>query len=59
MEILEYASKSIIKHKIKETIRKNPFSLDIRPKCIFNGISQDMGLICPEFNSIRTQIIRS
>ncbi|KAG4085207.1 hypothetical protein H8356DRAFT_1361944 [Neocallimastix lanati (nom. inval.)] len=26
---------------------------------IFNEISQDMGLICPEFNSIRTQIIRS
>ncbi|KAL6628347.1 hypothetical protein U3516DRAFT_849774 [Neocallimastix sp. 'constans'] len=26
---------------------------------IFNEISQDMGLICLEFNSIRTQIIRS
>jgi len=71
MEIIEYenlhnhfkkeyeASKSIVKHKIKETIRKSPFSLDIRPKHIFNEISQDMGLICPEFNSIRTQIIRS
>ena len=33
--------------------------MDIRPKHIFNEISQDMGLICPEFNSIRTQIIRS
>ena len=33
--------------------------MDIRPKRIFNEISRDMGLICPEFNSIRTQIIRS
>jgi len=33
--------------------------LDIRPKRIFNEISQDMGLICPEFNFIKTQIIRS
>jgi len=32
--------------------------LDIRPKRMFNEISQDIGLICPEFNSIRTQIIR-
>ena len=71
MEFLEYesqhnhlekeyeASKSIVKRKIKETIRKSPFSLDIRPKSIFSKISQDMGLICPEFNTIRTQIIRS
>ncbi|KAL6625353.1 hypothetical protein U3516DRAFT_742544 [Neocallimastix sp. 'constans'] len=29
-----------------------------RPKRMFNEISQDIGLICPEFNSIRTQIIR-
>ncbi|KAL6628168.1 hypothetical protein U3516DRAFT_809373 [Neocallimastix sp. 'constans'] len=43
----------------KLTIRESPFSLDIRPKRIFNEISQDMGLICPEFNTIRTQIIRS
>ncbi|KAG4100719.1 hypothetical protein H8356DRAFT_1385262 [Neocallimastix lanati (nom. inval.)] len=47
MEILEYeglhnhlekeyeASKSIVKHKIKEAIRKSPFSLNIRPKHIF------------------------
>ena len=71
MEILEYesqhnhlekeyeTSKSIVKHKIKETIRKSPFSLDIRPKSIFDEISQDIRLICPEFNSIRTQTIRS
>ncbi|KAL6604342.1 hypothetical protein U3516DRAFT_758849 [Neocallimastix sp. 'constans'] len=33
MEILEYeTSKSVVKHKIKETIRKRTFSLDIRPK---------------------------
>ncbi|KAG4103269.1 hypothetical protein H8356DRAFT_1362006 [Neocallimastix lanati (nom. inval.)] len=51
------ASKLIVKHKV--TIRESPFSLDIRPKRIFNEISQDMGLICPEFNTIRTQIIRS
>ena len=71
MEILEYeslhnllekeyeSSKSMVKHKIKETIRKSPFSLDIRPNRIFNEISQDMGLIWPKFNSIRTQITRS
>jgi len=71
MEILKYeslhnhlekeyeASKSIVKHKIKDAIRKSPFSLDIKPKRIFNEVSLDMGLICPEFNSIRTQIIRS
>ena len=70
MEILEYeslhnllekeyeSSKSMVKHKIKETIRKSPFSLDIIPKRIFNKISQDMRLICPEFNYIRIQIIR-
>ena len=29
--------------------------MDIRPKRIFNEISRDMGLICPEFNSIRSQ----
>jgi len=33
--------------------------LVIRTKHIFNEISQDMRLICLEFNSIRTQIIRS
>jgi len=33
--------------------------LDIRPKRISNEISQDMGLICSEFNSIRIQIIRN
>ena len=73
MKILEYeslhnhlekeyeASKSIVKHKIKETIRKKTFFFGyyIRPKCILNEISQDMGLTCPEFNLIRTYIIRS
>ncbi|KAL6631899.1 hypothetical protein U3516DRAFT_792594 [Neocallimastix sp. 'constans'] len=56
---IEYRTSNKLKHKIKETIRKSPFSLDIRPKRIFNEISQDMGLICPEFNFIKTQIIRS
>ena len=31
-------SKSVVKYTIKKTIRKSPFSLDIRPKSIFNEI---------------------
>ncbi|ORX64102.1 hypothetical protein BCR32DRAFT_287340 [Anaeromyces robustus] len=42
---------SVIKHKIKEEIRKNSILLDIKPKHIYN-VSQEMGLICPEYNLI-------
>ena len=50
---------SITKHKIKEEIRKSSIPLDIKSKLIFNEVSQEMGLICPEYSTIRSQIIKS
>ncbi|KAG4108085.1 hypothetical protein H8356DRAFT_1416434 [Neocallimastix lanati (nom. inval.)] len=40
---------SLAKHKIKEEIKKNSIPMDIKPKHIFNAVSQEMGLICPEY----------
>ncbi|KAL6632215.1 hypothetical protein U3516DRAFT_792336 [Neocallimastix sp. 'constans'] len=40
---------SVTKHKIKEEIKKNSIPMDIKPKHIFNVVSQEMGLICPEY----------
>ncbi|KAG4090219.1 hypothetical protein H8356DRAFT_1431413 [Neocallimastix lanati (nom. inval.)] len=50
---------SVAKHKIKEEIKKNSIPMDIKPKHIFNAVSQEMGLICPEYSTIRSQIIRN
>ncbi|ORY70701.1 hypothetical protein LY90DRAFT_504035 [Neocallimastix californiae] len=50
---------SVAKHKIKEEIKKNSIPMDIKPKHIFNSVSQEMGLICPEYSTIRSQIIRN
>ncbi|KAL6635915.1 hypothetical protein U3516DRAFT_848439 [Neocallimastix sp. 'constans'] len=50
---------SVAKHKIKEEIKKNSIPVDIKPKHIFNAVSQEMGLICPEYSTIRSQIIRN
>ncbi|KAG4103918.1 hypothetical protein H8356DRAFT_1419868 [Neocallimastix lanati (nom. inval.)] len=50
---------SVAKHKIKEKIKKNSIPMDIKPKHIFNAVSQEMGLICPEYNTIRSLIIRN
>ncbi|KAG4092518.1 hypothetical protein H8356DRAFT_1429342 [Neocallimastix lanati (nom. inval.)] len=50
---------SVAKHKIKEEIKKNSIPMDIKPKHIFNAFSQEMGLICPEYSTIRSQIIRN
>jgi len=33
--------------------------LDIRPKCIFNKVSQEFGFICPEYSTIKSQVIIS
>ena len=33
--------------------------MDIKNKHIFNAVSQEMGLICPEYSAIRSQIIRN
>ncbi|ORY10454.1 hypothetical protein LY90DRAFT_518700 [Neocallimastix californiae] len=40
------------KHKIKEEIKKNSIPMDIKPKHIFNAVSQEMGLICPEYSTL-------
>ncbi|ORY58629.1 hypothetical protein LY90DRAFT_506212 [Neocallimastix californiae] len=50
---------SVAKHKIKEEIKKNSIPMDIKPKHIFNAVSQEMGLICPVYSTIRSQIIRN
>ncbi|KAL6590008.1 hypothetical protein U3516DRAFT_858187 [Neocallimastix sp. 'constans'] len=50
---------SVAKHKIKEEIKKNSIPMDIKPKHIFNVVSQEMRLICPEYSTIRSQIIRN
>ncbi|KAG4091643.1 hypothetical protein H8356DRAFT_1430122 [Neocallimastix lanati (nom. inval.)] len=50
---------SVAKHKIKEEIKKNSIPMNIKPKHIFNAVSQEMGLICPEYSTIRSQIIRN
>ncbi|ORY36956.1 hypothetical protein LY90DRAFT_511382 [Neocallimastix californiae] len=50
---------SVAKHKIKEEIKKNSIPMNIKPKHIFNAVSQKTGLICPEYSTIRSQIIRN
>ncbi|KAG4102918.1 hypothetical protein H8356DRAFT_1420747 [Neocallimastix lanati (nom. inval.)] len=59
LEIEIDVSISVAKHKIKEEIKKNSIPMDIKPKHIFNAVSQEMGLICPEYSTIRSQIIRN
>jgi len=48
-----------MKHKIKDGIEKkfNSFWYKIIP--LYNKISKEMGLICPEYNSIKSQISRN
>ncbi|KAG4106187.1 hypothetical protein H8356DRAFT_923207, partial [Neocallimastix lanati (nom. inval.)] len=50
---------SVIKHITKEEIRKSSISLYRRPKYIHNEISHEMDFICPEYSTIRPQIIIS
>ena len=52
------ASISIVKHKMKNEIRKTSIPFDIDPKHIYNEISEEIGLVCPEYNSIKSQISR-
>ncbi|KAL6632825.1 hypothetical protein U3516DRAFT_792000 [Neocallimastix sp. 'constans'] len=52
------ASVSIIKHKMKNEIRKTSIPFDINPKHIYNELSEEIGLICPEYISIKSQISR-
>ena len=52
------ASKSLMKHKIKDEIRKSSIPSDIKTKRIFDEISQEIGYICPEYNTIKSQMTR-
>ncbi|KAG4085107.1 hypothetical protein H8356DRAFT_1435640 [Neocallimastix lanati (nom. inval.)] len=63
-EVLKYESlhnhlEKEIDVSISEEIRKNSIPMDIKPKHIFNAVSQEMELICPEYSTIRSQIIRN
>ncbi|KAG4105808.1 hypothetical protein H8356DRAFT_1406288 [Neocallimastix lanati (nom. inval.)] len=63
-EVLKYESlrnhlEKEINVSLSEEIRKNSIPMDIKPKHLFNAVSQEMGLICPEYNTIRSQIIRN
>ncbi|OUM70681.1 hypothetical protein PIROE2DRAFT_1229 [Piromyces sp. E2] len=42
----------------KMKLEKSSIPLDIKPKLIYNEISQEMGLICHEYNTIKSQISR-
>ena len=53
------ASISLTKHKIKAEIRKRKDPFNIKPKRIFNEISQKMNGECPEYDQIRSQITRA
>ncbi|KAG4090673.1 hypothetical protein H8356DRAFT_1295509 [Neocallimastix lanati (nom. inval.)] len=52
-------SLSIMKHKNKNGIEKSSISFGIKIKSLYNKISKEMGLICPEYNSIKSQISRN
>ncbi|KAL6592749.1 hypothetical protein U3516DRAFT_649214, partial [Neocallimastix sp. 'constans'] len=52
------AFKSLIKHKIKNEIKKSLIPSDIKSKRIFDKISQEIGYICPEYKTIKSQITR-
>ncbi|KAG4093814.1 hypothetical protein H8356DRAFT_1428516 [Neocallimastix lanati (nom. inval.)] len=52
------ASKSLIKHKIKDEIKKSLIPSDIKSKRIFDKISQEIRYICPEYKTIKSQITR-
>ncbi|KAL6613572.1 hypothetical protein U3516DRAFT_826796 [Neocallimastix sp. 'constans'] len=52
-------SLSIMKHKIKDGIEKSSIPFGIKIKPLYNKISKEMGLICPEYNSIKSQMSRN
>ncbi|KAL6630424.1 hypothetical protein U3516DRAFT_776185 [Neocallimastix sp. 'constans'] len=53
------AAKSIVKNKIKDEISKSSIPFNINIKRTYDEISQGMGLICPGYNSIKSQVTRS
>ncbi|KAG4103777.1 hypothetical protein H8356DRAFT_1363095 [Neocallimastix lanati (nom. inval.)] len=50
---------SIMKHKIKNGIEKSSIPFGIKIKPLYNKISKEMRFICPEYNSIKSQISRN
>ncbi|KAL6611626.1 hypothetical protein U3516DRAFT_871441 [Neocallimastix sp. 'constans'] len=52
-------SLSIMKHKIKNGIEKSSIPFGIKIKSLYNKISKEMRFICPEYNSIKSQISRN
>jgi len=47
-------SKSLVKHKIKDEIRKSSIPFDIKLKRTFDEISEEIGYICPEYKTIKS-----
>ncbi|KAG4097989.1 hypothetical protein H8356DRAFT_1393409 [Neocallimastix lanati (nom. inval.)] len=52
-------SLSIMKHIIKNGIEKSSIPFGIKIKPLYNKISKEMRFICPEYNSIKSQISRN
>jgi len=46
-------------NKNKDGIEKSSIPFGIKIKLLYNKISKEMGLICPEYNSIKSQISRN
>jgi len=44
-----------MKHKIKDGIEKSSIPFGIKIKPLYNKIFKEMGLICPEYNSIKSK----
>ncbi|KAG4101852.1 hypothetical protein H8356DRAFT_1421446 [Neocallimastix lanati (nom. inval.)] len=53
------AAKSIVKNKIKDEISKSSIPFNVNIKRTYDEISQGMGLICPGYNLIKSQVTRS
>jgi len=51
-------SKSLVKQKIKDEIRKSSIPFDIKLRRTFDEISEEIGYICPEYKTIKSQITR-
>jgi len=52
-------SLSIMNNKIKDGIEKSSIPFGIKIKLLYNKISKEMRFICPEYNSIKSQISRN
>ncbi|OUM57848.1 hypothetical protein PIROE2DRAFT_17042 [Piromyces sp. E2] len=52
------ATMSLLKHKINKSI-KDKTSLGMKPKLLYNKYFQKIGKYCPNYNSVRTQMMRT